>query len=132
MHVFAVEDKNSALQREREKNCMTVDCTLGREKRGAEISLADLHLDPVKRKFWRNDNEIDLGGKECALLIFFMRHPNQSLSRMMISAHVWGAVISDDMVDACVASLQGKIDIIPDRKLFYTVQGVGYLLKVEE
>ncbi|MEA3363748.1 MAG: winged helix-turn-helix domain-containing protein [Thermodesulfobacteriota bacterium] len=103
------------------------------KKRGAEICLADLRLDPVTRTLWRNNKAISLASKECSLLIFFMHHPNQTLSQIMISAHVWGAVkSSEDTVNFYVNSLRKKIDTIPDEKLIYTVRGVGYLFQIRE
>ncbi len=109
---------------------MNVDCTFSEEKRGTVICLADLRLDPVRRKLWRNDKEIDLGSKECSLLIFFMHHPNQSLSRIMIAAHVWGSADPNlEMVDFYMSSLRKKIDIIPDKKLFYTIRRFGYFFE---
>ena len=61
----------------------------GTQDRGAEIRFADLRLDPVAHKVWRGNKEIDLTAKEYALLEYFMRNPNQILTRTMIAEHVW-------------------------------------------
>ena len=61
----------------------------GTQERGAEITYADLRLDPVAHKVWRSDSEIDLTAKEYALLEFFMRNPETTLTRTMIAEHVW-------------------------------------------
>ncbi|MCD6580914.1 MAG: response regulator transcription factor [Desulfuromusa sp.] len=104
-----------------------------KQKRGADICFAELRLDPVNLKVWRNEEEIDLSSKECSLLIFFINHPNQMLSQVMISAHVWGIVKSSEgMVDCYVNSLRKKIDTIPDKKIFYTIRGVGYIFRLDE
>src|SRR5689334_7295431 len=57
--------------------------------RGAELRFGDLRIDPVGHKVWRGDREIDLTAKEYALLEYFMRNPNQVLTRTMIADHVW-------------------------------------------
>jgi len=77
--------------------------------RGAEINFADLRLDPVTHKVWRSDQEIDLTAKEYALLEYFIRNPNQVLTRAMIA--------------------EKKVDRDFDKKLIHTVRGVGYVLK---
>ncbi len=48
----------------------------GSQERGAEITYADLRLDPVAHRVWRGGQEIDLTAKEYALLEYFMRNPN--------------------------------------------------------
>ena len=40
----------------------------GSTERGAELTFADLRIDPVSHKVWRGDTEIDLTSKEYALL----------------------------------------------------------------
>jgi len=57
--------------------------------KGAELRFADLRLDPVTHKVWRKEKEIDLTAKEYGLLEYFMRNPNQVLTRTMIADHVW-------------------------------------------
>jgi DNA-binding response OmpR family regulator len=46
---------------------------VGRD-RGAELVVADLRIDPISRKVWRGDKEIDLTIKEYGLLEFLMRN----------------------------------------------------------
>ena len=59
------------------------------DDRGAEITYADLRLDPVAHKVWRADKEIDLTSKEYALLEYLMRNAEQTLTRTMICARRW-------------------------------------------
>jgi len=97
-----------------------------KNERGANLYFAGLRLDPVRRKLWQNNKEIDLPSKECSLLIFFMHHPNQILSRTMISGYVWGTAKSrGNMVDDCVISLQGKIDLISDKNCSIRFKALG-------
>jgi DNA-binding response OmpR family regulator len=102
--------------------------------RGAEIRFADLRLDPVTHKVWRRDKEIDLTAKEYSLLEYFMRNPNQVLTRTMIAEHVWDYTFDSftNIIDVYVNYLRKKIDREADKKLIHTVRGVGYILKEEE
>jgi len=102
--------------------------------RGAELRFADLRIDPVTHKVWRGDKEIDLTAKEYALLEYFMRNPNQVLTRTMIADHVWDYTFDSftNIIDVYVNYLRKKIDRDADKKLIHTVRGVGYILKEED
>lgn len=104
------------------------------QERGAEIRFADLRLDPVSHKVWRTDKEIDLTSKEYALLEYFMRNPNQVLTRTMIAEHVWDYTFDSftNIIDVYVNYLRKKVDRDSDKKLIHTVRGVGYILKEED
>lgn len=104
------------------------------QERGAEITFADLRLDPVTHKVWRKDKEIDLTAKEYSLLEFFMRNPNQVLTRTTIAENVWDYIFDSftNIIDVYVNYLRKKIDRDADKKLIHTVRGVGYILKEED
>jgi len=104
------------------------------QERGAEIRFADLRLDPVTHKVWRKDKEIDLTAKEYSLLEFFMRNPNQVLTRTTIAENVWDYIFDSftNIIDVYVNYLRKKIDRESDKKLIHTVRGVGYILKEED
>ncbi len=103
----------------------------GSQDRGAELFFADMRLDPVTHKVWREGKEIDLTAKEYALLEYFMRTPNQVLTRTMIAEHVWDYTFDSftNIIDVYVNYLRKKIDRDFDKKLIHTVRGVGYVLK---
>ena len=103
----------------------------GSQDRGAELYFADLRLDPVGHKVWRDNKEIDLTAKEYALLEYFMRNPNQVLTRTMIAEHVWDYTFDSftNIIDVYVNYLRKKIDRDFNKKLIHTVRGVGYVLK---
>ncbi|TRO81820.1 response regulator [Desulfuromonas acetexigens] len=105
----------------------------GGQDRGAEILFADLRLDPVAHKVWRSNKEIDLTAKEYALLEYFMRNPNQTLTRTMIAEHVWDYTFDSftNIIDVYVNYLRKKVDKDFDKKLIHTVRGAGYVLKEE-
>jgi len=103
----------------------------GSQDRGAELVFADLRLDPVTHKVWRSDKEIDLTAKEYALLEYFMRNPNQTLTRTMIAEQVWDYTFDSftNIIDVYVNYLRKKVDRDYDLKLIHTVRGTGYVLK---
>lgn len=103
----------------------------GSQDRGAELEFADLRLDPVSHKVWRQDKEIDLTAKEYALLEYFMRNPNQTLTRTMIAEHVWDYTFDSftNIIDVYVNYLRKKVDRDYNVKLIHTVRGIGYVLK---
>ncbi len=105
----------------------------GSHERGAEITYADLRLDPVAHKIWRGDTEIDLTAKEYALLEFFMRNPETTLTRTMIAEHVWDYNFDSftNIIDVYVNYLRKKVDRDFSKKLIHTVRGIGYVLKEE-
>lgn len=105
----------------------------GSMDRGAELRFADLRLDPVAHKVWRGDRELDLTAKEYALIEYFMRNPNQVLTRTMIAERVWDYTFDSftNIIDVYVNYLRKKIDRDFDKKLIHTVRGVGYVLKEE-
>ncbi len=103
----------------------------GTSERGAEITFADLRLDPVAHKVWRGESEIDLTAKEYALLEFFMRNPETTLTRTMIAEHVWDYTFDSftNIIDVYVNYLRKKVDRDYAKKLIHTVRGIGYVLK---
>jgi len=105
----------------------------GSQDRGADIVYADLRLDPVAHKVWRGTEEIDLTAKEYALLEYFMRNPETTLTRTMIAEHVWDYTFDSftNIIDVYVNYLRKKVDRDHAKKLIHTVRGVGYVLKEE-
>jgi heavy metal response regulator len=103
----------------------------GAQERGAEITYADLRLDPVTHKVWRGGREIDLTAKEYSLLEFFMRNPETTLTRTMIAEHVWDYTFDSftNIIDVYVNYLRKKVDREYEKKLIHTVRGIGYVLK---
>ena len=105
----------------------------GSQERGAEITYADLRLDPVAHRVWRGGQEIDLTAKEYALLEYFMRNAEKTLTRNMIAEHVWDYTFDSftNIIDVYVNYLRKKVDRDFTTKLVHTVRGVGYMLKAE-
>jgi two-component system OmpR family response regulator len=90
-------------------------------------------MDPAGRKVELQGQVIDLTAKEFSLLEFFMRHPQEVLSRTRILEHVWDFAYEGDsnVVDVYVRYLRVKIDRPFGRNSLETVRGSGYRLQPE-
>jgi DNA-binding response OmpR family regulator len=102
--------------------------------RGAILVAGDLLLDPVTRRATRAGKDVELTSREYALLLYFMEHPNQILTRTLIAEQVWEYNFDDfsNVVDVYVNYLRNKIDRNFEPKLLHTVRGIGYVLKPPE
>ncbi len=96
-----------------------------------QLSVADLTLDPIRHKAFRNGQRLDLSPKEFALLALFLQRPTEVLSRTLIAEQVWDVHFDSDtnIVDVAVRRLRQKIDDPFPKKLLHTVRGVGYVLE---
>jgi DNA-binding response OmpR family regulator len=104
------------------------------QERGAEIRFADLRLDPVTHKVWRNDKQLDLTAKEYALLEFFMCNPNHVLTRTTIAENVWVDETLEpfsNIIDVYINYLRKKLGTDRGKALIHTVRGLGYIFKEE-
>ena len=106
----------------------------GEQERGAQIIFADVRLDPVTHKVWRRDQEIEVTGKEYDVLEYFMRNPNQVVTRAMIAEHCWDYTFDTftNIIDVYINYLRKKVDREDFKKLIHTVRGVGYVFKEED
>ena len=95
---------------------------------GNVAQVGDLRLDTTTWEVLRQGVVIDLTTKECRLLEYFMRHPNQILTRTMIAEHVWNYEFDNatNVIDVHIRNLRRKIDDPFSAKLIQTVRGAGY------
>ena len=100
----------------------------------SELRAGDLTMDLVRHEVRRGGRTIALTGKEYQLLEYFLRHPNQVLTRSQILDHVWGydAEPGTSVVEIYVHYLRNKVDRGETKPLLYTIRGVGYTLRAGE
>ncbi len=100
---------------------------------GAKLQVADLVMHLNSRQVLRGDKQISLTAKEYALLEYFMRHPNQVITRTQIGEHVWDQNFDPftNVIDVYVHYLRDKIDKGFAERLIHTVRGIGYVLRAE-
>ena len=97
----------------------------------SKLLVSNLILELDGHRVFRGKIKIELTPKEYALLEFFMRHPDQIITRTMISEKVWDYHFdtSTNVVEVHVSHLRNKIDKDFEPKLLHTVKGVGYVLE---
>jgi two-component system copper resistance phosphate regulon response regulator CusR len=100
-------------------------------QRESVLRVADVELDPVKRRVVRAGVAVELTAKEYALLEYLMRRVGEMCSRTLIAENVWDMNFDSDtnVVDVAVRRLRAKIDDPYALKLIHTVRGVGYLFE---
>ena len=93
------------------------------------FQLADLQLDPLRRKVTRQGINIVLTNKEFMLLHLLVRRQGEALSRAVIASQVWDMNFDSDtnVVDVAIKRLRSKIDAPFDKKLIHTVRSIGYM-----
>jgi DNA-binding response OmpR family regulator len=101
----------------------------GRPVRIATLSYGDVRVDLEAQKAERAGRPLNLTSKELALLVFFLRHPGEVLSRSRIYAHVWGEDYDfvSNTLDVHVKELRRGLEARGPR-LIQTVRGRGYVL----
>jgi two-component system copper resistance phosphate regulon response regulator CusR len=102
--------------------------------RSATLRIADLEMDPATRRVSRAGADIQLTGKEYAMLEYFMRNPGVVLSESRIIEHVWD-MNHDSMtntVNVYIHHLRNKIDRGQSRRLIHTIRGAGFMLSERE
>ena len=98
------------------------------------LHAGDLELDTLRHSAKRGEKELDLTNREYSLLEFLLRHPNQIVTRTMLSEHVWENDFDtfSNVIDVHIARLRRKIDDGFQPKLLETVRGRGYILQIPE
>ncbi|KAB3531801.1 response regulator [Alkaliphilus serpentinus] len=96
------------------------------------LNIQELTIDKRSHKVFVGGKEIQLSPKEYDLLIYFIHHKNQALSRENLLDGVWGYDYYGDLrtVDTHVKRLRHKIGDASDK--IKTVRGLGYRFEVEE
>jgi two-component system response regulator MprA len=97
---------------------------------GTLLRWADLTVDTSTREVWRGQMSVSLTVREYDLLLLFLRHPRQVLTKDLILETVWGYDFEgdDNVVEVYVRYLRTKLNDYPPQ-LLQTVRGVGYALR---
>jgi DNA-binding response OmpR family regulator len=94
---------------------------------GTRLGYADVEVDLATQRVARVGKAIDLTAKEYALLVYFVRNPDQVLSRTRIYEHVWDERYDglSNTLEVHVFELRRKLEAHGDR-LIHTLRGRGY------
>jgi two-component system copper resistance phosphate regulon response regulator CusR len=101
-----------------------------RRERGMDtlLSYQDVSVDLASQRAVRGDHVLDLTAKEQALLVLFLRHPGEVLSRTRIYEQVWDERYDgiSNTLEVHLVELRRKIEAHGTR-LIHTLRGRGYL-----
>ncbi|HWE62770.1 MAG TPA: response regulator transcription factor [Chloroflexota bacterium] len=100
--------------------------------KSTRLQLADLVVDTSSHRVTRAGTPIELTSKEYAMLEYFMRNPDQVLTRTIISEHVWDDEFDSlsNIIDVYIRRLRRKIDEGYQPRLLHTIRGSGYMLGI--
>jgi DNA-binding response OmpR family regulator len=94
------------------------------------LSVAGIDLDLVGRTVSRDGTPVGLSPREFDLLAYFLRHPNQVLSREQLLSGVWGYAFDPgtNVVEVYVGYLRRKLATDGTPAPIATMRSVGYKL----
>jgi two-component system, OmpR family, manganese sensing response regulator len=98
--------------------------------KGEILNVADLKLDLSSFNLIREKATIQLSVREFQLMEYFMRHPNQILSRDQIERALWswGSEPESNAVTTLVRRLRQRLESVNAKDWLETVYGMGYRL----
>ena len=103
------------------------------KKRTSIISLGDLTIDTDRGSVHRGGQEVYLSALEYKLLLVFIQHRGQTLTRDRLLEEIWdcaGDFVSDNTLTGYIKRLREKIEPDPQNPQYIrTVRGLGYRLE---
>lgn len=95
------------------------------------LTYSDLQLNQGTREVYRGKHLIELTTREYDLLLLFMRHPRQVLTRNQILEQVWGytAELETNALEVHLGHLRQKLEANGGVRIIQTIRGVGYVLR---
>jgi DNA-binding response OmpR family regulator len=92
----------------------------------AMLAYADLTLDPAARLATRAGRQLELTGREAALLELLVREPGRLVTRERALREIWDDAAEPNVVDRYVTRLRRKLG---DPPLIRTLRGTGFVLR---
>lgn len=104
------------------------------QPQGEEVlAFEDLRLNTATREAERGGRRIELTTREYELLLLFLRHPRQVLTREQILDRIWGdASVESNTIEVHVGRLRDKLEADGEGRLIQTIRGAGYALRAED
>jgi two-component system, OmpR family, manganese sensing response regulator len=101
---------------------------------GDTLEIADLKLHMTSLTVERNTVTVELSAREFQLLEYFLRHPQQVLTRNQIEEYLWewGEEPESNAVTAAVRRLRQRLKSVEAADWIETVYGMGYRLTPPE
>jgi two-component system copper resistance phosphate regulon response regulator CusR len=100
------------------------------------LKVDDLELDRLRHVATRAGKTLELTAREFEMLEYFMRQPDQVVSREALAREVWKETARhtpiDNLIDVHIARLRRKLAEPTGQKLLHTVRGVGFVLRMDQ
>jgi two-component system, OmpR family, response regulator MprA len=109
-----------------------IRAVLRRRREGEEpLGYGDLSLNPSTREVRRGNRDVELTATEYELLLLFMRHPRQVLTRGQILREVWGypEPLDSSVLDVHIGHLRRKLEMENEPRLIFTIRRIGFALR---
>jgi len=97
------------------------------------LRMGPLTLDARAHQVRIAEQPVELTAKEFEVLEFFLRHPNQVLTREVLYNGIWGYDFGSDsnVIEVYIRALRQKLEAGDTPRLLQTVRGFGYVLREE-
>ena len=95
--------------------------------------LGDVTIDMQRAQVSRRGQPVLLTALEYRLLLTFLAHPGQTLTRGQLLEGIWdvaGNFVNDNTLSVYIKRLREKLES-PDKPLIVTVRGIGYRLEAD-
>ncbi len=104
------------------------------DARATSLKVGPLTMDLIDRSVRRGDKVLHLLPREFNLLEYFMRRPNQIITRAMLLEDVWHyrTLPQTNVVDVHIGKLRRKIDAPGEAPLIETVRAAGFMLHADD
>jgi DNA-binding response OmpR family regulator len=96
------------------------------------LTFEGIEMNLLNMEVQREGRKLDLTSQELSLLEYFLRHPNQLVSRTQLLENVWGdnEYGYTNKFEVYIFYLRQKIDKGFSTSLLHTIRGKGYILKI--
>lgn len=93
------------------------------------VQVGDARVNINTAKVYREDEEIILTAMEYKLLLIFIQHRGENISRQQILSQIWddaGDFVNDNTLSVYIKRLRKKLGDSEESQLIQTVRGIGY------
>jgi two-component system, OmpR family, response regulator len=106
---------------------------LGGDMGVIRLRVGDLEMDLIDRTVRYEGRLVDLVPMEFKLLEYFMRRPDQTVTRAMLLEDVWNfqPPAYTNVVDVQIGNLRRKLDPTGNRRVIASVRSVGFKLNAD-
>ncbi len=94
----------------------------------------DIKVFCLEMKVFKGGQELILSKREIQVLLYFLEHPKQIVSREQILEAVWGLdgqFVDDNTVPVTISRLKKKLGEGKEREYIKNIRGLGYLWTIE-